>query len=125
MPNNLDPVPISVNISPQQLIVVTANIILTINAPAFTNSVGEFFQVLKLKFSIKSSKFFCSSPPSLDRRMKPSRCSIGYSKHHRLGSYPSIFSFIGKYSNTPCVSFATNFCRIWRFVHFAKCVQHF
>jgi hypothetical protein len=56
VPNNLDSVPISVNLSPQQLIVVTANIPPTIDAPTFVDSVGEFFRVLELEFSVKSSE---------------------------------------------------------------------
>jgi hypothetical protein len=43
MPNNPNLVPTSINISLQQLIVVTANIPPTINAPAFVDPVGEFF----------------------------------------------------------------------------------
>jgi hypothetical protein len=43
VPNNLDLVPISINLSLQQLIVVIANIPPTINAPTFPNLVGEFF----------------------------------------------------------------------------------
>jgi hypothetical protein len=43
MPNNLNPVPILVNLSFQQLIIVTANILPTIDAPAFADLVGEFF----------------------------------------------------------------------------------
>jgi hypothetical protein len=54
MPNNPNPVPPSVNLSLQQLITVTANNLSTINAPAFTNLMGKFFQVLELEFSIKS-----------------------------------------------------------------------
>jgi hypothetical protein len=56
VPNNLDLVPILVNVSPQQLIVVTANIPPTIDALAFVDPVGEFFRILDLKFSVKSSK---------------------------------------------------------------------
>jgi len=56
MPNNPDPVPISVNLSPQQLIATIANIPPTINAPTFTDLVGEFFRILELEFSIKSSE---------------------------------------------------------------------
>jgi hypothetical protein len=48
MPNNLHPVPTSVNLSPQQLIAATANIPPTTNAPAFADPVGEFFQILEL-----------------------------------------------------------------------------
>jgi hypothetical protein len=43
VPNNPDPVPTLVNISPQQLIAATANIPPTINAAAFVDLVGEFF----------------------------------------------------------------------------------
>jgi hypothetical protein len=56
MPNNPDLVPIVVNFSPQQFIVATANIPPTIDALAFTNPVGEFFWVLELEFSVKSSE---------------------------------------------------------------------
>jgi hypothetical protein len=56
VPNNPDPVPISVNLSPQQLITATANIPPTINAPAFADPVGEFFRILELEFPVKSSE---------------------------------------------------------------------
>jgi hypothetical protein len=49
MPNNPNPVPTSINLSPQQLIIAT------INKPAFVDLVGEFFGVPKLEFSVKSS----------------------------------------------------------------------
>jgi hypothetical protein len=54
MPNNPDPVPTSINLSPQQLIVATANTPPTINALTFVDPAGEFFQVLELEFLIKS-----------------------------------------------------------------------
>jgi hypothetical protein len=54
VPNNPDLVLTSVNFSPQQLIDVTANILPTIDAPIFTNPVGEFFQVFKVEFFVKS-----------------------------------------------------------------------
>ncbi len=56
MPNNPNPVPTSVNLSPQQLIAATANIPPTIDAVAFVNPVGEFFRILELEFLVKSSK---------------------------------------------------------------------
>jgi hypothetical protein len=56
MPNNLDPVPTLVNLSPQQLIAATTNIPPTIDALAFANPMGEFFQVLELEFPVKNSK---------------------------------------------------------------------
>ncbi len=54
MPNNLDLVPILINLSLQQLTVLTANIPPTINAPTFADPVGEFFRVLELEFLVKS-----------------------------------------------------------------------
>jgi len=54
MPNNLDLVPTSVNLSPQQLIATTTNNPPTIDAPVFVDPVGEFFQILVLEFSVKS-----------------------------------------------------------------------
>jgi hypothetical protein len=56
VPNNPDPVPTSVNLSPQQLIATTANIPPTIDVAAFVNPVGEFFRVLELEFPVKSSE---------------------------------------------------------------------
>jgi hypothetical protein len=56
VPNNPDPVPTSVNLSPQQLIVVTANIPPTTDAPTFADPVGEFFRILELEFIVKSSE---------------------------------------------------------------------
>jgi len=56
MPNNPDPVPTSVNLSPQQLIVATANIPPTTDAPTFADPVGEFFRILELEFPVKSSE---------------------------------------------------------------------
>jgi hypothetical protein len=54
MPNNLDPVPTSINLCPQQLIVTTTNIPPTIDAPAFADLVRELFQILELEFLVKS-----------------------------------------------------------------------
>ncbi len=56
MPNNPDPIPTSINLSLQQLIAATTNIPPTTNAPAFVDPVGEFFQILKLEFPVKSSE---------------------------------------------------------------------
>jgi hypothetical protein len=56
VPNNLDLVPTSINFSLQQFIVVTTNILPTIDATTFADPVGEFFQVLKLEFPVKSSE---------------------------------------------------------------------
>jgi hypothetical protein len=54
MPNNPDPVPTLVNLSLKKLIDV--NIPPTINAAAFADSMGEFFRILELEFSIKNSE---------------------------------------------------------------------
>jgi hypothetical protein len=43
VPNNLDPVPTSINFSLQQLIVATTNIPPTMDAQSFADPVGEFF----------------------------------------------------------------------------------
>jgi hypothetical protein len=43
VPNNLNPIPTLVNLSLQQLIVPSTNIPPTIDAPVFTDLVGEFF----------------------------------------------------------------------------------
>jgi hypothetical protein len=58
VPNNLNLVPISIIFFLQQFIVVTANILPTINVPTFADLVGEFFRVLELEFSIKNFEFF-------------------------------------------------------------------
>jgi hypothetical protein len=54
MPNNPDPIPTLINLSFQQLITVRANILPTIDALAFVDLAGAFFQVLELEFPIKS-----------------------------------------------------------------------
>jgi hypothetical protein len=52
MPNSPDLVPTSINISLQRLIDTTTNSPPTINALAFADLVGEFFQVLELEFPV-------------------------------------------------------------------------
>jgi len=54
IPNNPNIIPTSINLSPQQLIVVIVNIPPTIDAPTFGDPVGEFFQILELEFLVKS-----------------------------------------------------------------------
>jgi hypothetical protein len=56
VPNNPDPIPTSVNLSPQQLIATTANIPPTTDAPAFADPVREFFRIFELEFLVKSSE---------------------------------------------------------------------
>jgi hypothetical protein len=56
MPNNLNSIPISVNLFPQQFITTTTNILPTIDAPAFADLMGEFFRILELEFPVKSFK---------------------------------------------------------------------
>jgi hypothetical protein len=46
MPNNLDLIPISINLFPQQLIAVTANILPPIDAPTFIDLVRNSFEFL-------------------------------------------------------------------------------
>jgi len=52
VPNNPDPVPTSINLSPQQLIVAIANIPPTTDASTFANPMGELFRVLELTFPV-------------------------------------------------------------------------
>jgi len=54
VPNNPNLVPTLVNLSPQQFIAATTNIPPTIDAPSFSNPVGEFFRVLELEFLVKN-----------------------------------------------------------------------
>jgi len=58
VPNNPDPIPTSINLFPQQLIVATANVLPTTDAPAFADPVGEFFRILELEFLVKNSEIF-------------------------------------------------------------------
>jgi hypothetical protein len=70
VPNNLDPVPISIKKFLQQLITATINIPPTINALAFVNPMGEFFRVFELEFSIKSSEKILQLAPLKDKTVK-------------------------------------------------------
>jgi hypothetical protein len=129
MPNNLDPVPTSINLSLQQLIVTTTNIPLTIDASAFVDPVGEFFRILELEFPVKSSKKilqFATFSRQNDKTLKmlymrlfkfkeDTKSIIDLKDAHRY-----FCSLEG-----PCVGFARGFCRIWRLVHFTGCVQYF
>jgi hypothetical protein len=56
MLNNPNPVPTSLNLSPQQLITITRNNLPTIDAPTFVDPMGELFQVLELEFPVKNSE---------------------------------------------------------------------
>jgi hypothetical protein len=56
VPNNPDLVPTLVNLSSQQLIAATTNILPTTGVPAFTDPVGAFFRILELEFPVKSSE---------------------------------------------------------------------
>jgi hypothetical protein len=56
MLNNINSVPTPINFSSQQLIVITPSIPPTIDAPAFVDPMGEFFQILELEFLVKSSR---------------------------------------------------------------------
>jgi hypothetical protein len=58
VPNNRNLILTLVNLFLQQLIVATTNILPTIDAPTFTDPVGEFFRVLELEFLIKSFEIF-------------------------------------------------------------------
>jgi hypothetical protein len=54
LPNNPALVPISLNLSLQQLIIVIVNSPPTIDAPTFADPMGEFFRILELKLLVES-----------------------------------------------------------------------
>ncbi len=54
VPNNRDPVPTSINLSPQQLITITTSIRPTIDAPTFVDPMGKSFGVFELEFPVKN-----------------------------------------------------------------------
>jgi hypothetical protein len=56
MPKYPNVIPTLVILFFQQFIVAIANIPPTMDAPTFTNPVGEFFRILELEFPIKNSK---------------------------------------------------------------------
>jgi hypothetical protein len=56
VPNGPNLIPTSINLSPQQLIVVTTNIPPTNDAPTFADPMGEFFRILELEFLVKNSE---------------------------------------------------------------------
>ncbi len=60
-----------------------------------------------------------------DVLQEASQTQRGYPEHHRLRSCPLVSSFVGRYSNTPCEGFTMGFCRIWKLIHFVRCVQDF
>jgi len=72
--NNPDLIPISINFSPQQLIVVIINIPPTINAPAFAIQLGNSFEFSSWDFWLRVLKKNYNSSPFFGKRRKPSRC---------------------------------------------------
>jgi hypothetical protein len=117
MPNNPDLVPTSLNLFPQRLIVAIGNILPTIDALAFVNTIGEFFWVLELEFLVKGFEIFFVTRHIFSTEgwnlqnviYEASQAQRGYLEHHEPKSYPSVSSFIGRYFDTPCVGFATGF----------------
>jgi hypothetical protein len=109
--NNPDPVPTLVYFSPQQLIVVTANIPPTIDATAFADPVGEFFRVLELEFLVNSSEKILQL--ATFSRQKDETLKMLYKRllklkeeteHRKFGNCPSVSLFIRRYFDIPCAS---------------------
>ncbi len=137
VPNNPNPIPTSVNLYPQQFIIATVNIPPTIDAVAFVDPVGEFFQVLELEFSVKSSEIFLQLVTFF--RQKDETIKMFYRKLLKLKEdtqsiidLEAAHRYLRSLEGTPTLHarvlqqvFATGFCRIWTLVHFAGCVQHF
>jgi len=69
VPNNPYLIPISVNLFLQQLIVPPIN-----DAPTFVDPVGNSFEFFNKNFQLKVLKKIYSSPLSLSKKRKPSRC---------------------------------------------------
>ncbi len=114
MPNNPDPVPTSINLSPQQLITATANNPPTMDVTAFADPVGEFFRVLEWEFLVKSSEKILKlatfsrqkeeTLKMLKRLFKLKEDTQSITDLEAAHRY-----FIGRYSDTPCTGFATGF----------------
>jgi hypothetical protein len=132
VPNNPNPVTTSVNISPQQLIVATTNILPTTDAPTFADPVGEFFRILK-KFVVKSSKK--NLQLATFSQEKDETLKMFYRRLLKLERIPRA-SQTWKLSTGIFIRWKVlqhsmrRFCneflqKIWRLVHFAGCVQHF
>jgi hypothetical protein len=131
VPNNLDPVPTSVNLSPQQLIVATANIPPTTNAPAFADPVGEFFRILELEFLVKSSEIFLQL--ATFSRQKDETLKMLYMRLLKLKEdtqsitdLEAAHQYLRSLEGTPTLH-AQVLQRVfaWRLVHFVGCVQYF
>jgi hypothetical protein len=133
VPNNPNSVPTSVTLSLQQLIITTVNIPPTIDAPAFANPMGEFFQVLELEFSVKNFEKILQLVTF--SRQKDETFKMFYRRifklkedtksitdlevtHRYLCSLKGIPTFHAQVLQRV-------FCKIWKLIHFTRCVQHF
>jgi hypothetical protein len=124
MPNNPNALPTSINLFPQQLIVATTD------ALTFANPVGEFFQILELEFSIKSSeKILQLAIFSLQKdetlKMLYKRLLKLKEDTRSITDLEAAHWYLCSLEGTPYASFATSFYRIWRLIHIVGCVQHF
>jgi hypothetical protein len=127
MPNNPDPVPISVNFSLQQFITAIINIPPTINAPSFADPVWEFFRVLELEFLVKSSEkilqlatFFQQKDETL--KMLYRRLFKLKEDTQSIIDLEAAHQYLRSLKGTPTLHAQVLqwvFCRIWRLVHFA------
>jgi hypothetical protein len=130
VPNNLDPVPTSINLSLQQLIVVTVNIPPTIDATTFVNPIGEFFRVLELKFSVKSFEKILQL--ATFSRQKDETLKMFYMRLLKLKEDTQSITdleaahwYLRSLEGTPTFHAQVLqwvFCKIWRLVHIAECV---
>jgi hypothetical protein len=77
MPNNPNPVPTLVNFSPQQLISLPQTFLPPSMHQLLMIQWENSFKFLSYNLWLKVLKFFCSSPPFINKRMKPSKCCIG------------------------------------------------
>jgi hypothetical protein len=132
MPNNPNSVLTLVNLSPQQLLATTSNIPPTIDAPAFAD-LGEFFRILELKFPIKSSENILqltTFPRHKDETLKMLYRKLFKLKEdtHSITNLKTTHWYLRWLEGTLTLHaqvLQRVIYRIWRLVHFVRCVQHF
>jgi hypothetical protein len=133
VPNNLDPVLISINLSLEELIATIANNPPTIDALLFASRMGEFLCVLELEFPIKS--FEKNLQLTTFYQKKDKTFKMLYKKLLKLKEdsqsitdLETAHRYLRSLKGTLTLHVQVLqriFCRIWTFVYFIRCVQHF
>ncbi len=113
--------------------VAIANIPPTIDALVFVDLVGEFFRVLQLEFVVKSfekilrfATFFRQKDETF--KMLYMRLLKLKKDIHNIIDLEAAHRYLCLLEGIPTFHaqvLQRVFCKIWRLVHFARCVQHF